>query len=202
MSQPSVRLIKRFTYRGQTQEWSNTYHFTGDAVNWPSPSVRWTVLMKHIAEAEVTCYPASVELITAIGYTSDGTPAAFIYDFTTDAAAPWNGTFTPGSTDVEMPGDVAIMGRWQLDKTSRLGKQIYLRKFFHGVYSDETTNDAVSPDQQAAIASYMDTWARAGFSDNLALHYITSADNHGIGPHAVAQYLSTRRLKRRGSSPL
>jgi hypothetical protein len=197
----SVTLIKQMTYRGDpTEEWSNKYYLTGTI---PADSTAWKALADALIAQEKLLYLATCKVIRAYGHDSDDPNASAVwsYDYLV-AGTSVPGTMTTG-TGTYPAGDQAAWVRW---KTSRLtnpgGKAIYLRKYFHGVPTTESS--AGNPD---GIASTWPTVAQAfgskmrdgTFLDARTLRSRTH--NETLIGHNVSTYITVRTLKRRGKRP-
>jgi len=194
---PSLTLVKKFDYRGNDEEWTNTYFFTGDA---PTSPASWKTLADNVAAGEKTLYPSSTHIVRAIGHEAGESVAVWSYDYeaNTEEIA---GTYaeTGASRDA---GDTAQWIRWSTDQMTSLGKPIYLRSYYHpGFRQTSGTADQVAPSWQTAAQAYGDDWID-GFLDG------DSEERHRCGPHgavglvtAYSEFITTRTLKRRGRRP-
>jgi hypothetical protein len=108
-----------------------------------------------------------------------------------------------GTMDVsaghEAPGDCASWVRWATGETNSRGKAIYLRKYFHNVYVDETTNDLLTTPTVDALQTFGDAMLAEGMGD--AGLMCGPDGNVPAGPARAATYATTRTLKRRGARP-
>jgi hypothetical protein len=196
---PSLTIVKSFDYRGAPEEWSNTFFMTGDL---PSSPASWKTLADAVIAEEVLCYDAQTEVVRAIGHEAGQSVAVWSYDYAAHSATV-PGTFVAAGGDLTTPGDVAAWIRWSTDLLTSKGKPIYLRSYFHGVYSRPagTDRDLISTTQAAALLEYGQDWV-AGFVDGDGVTH-TRAGPHGVvGLVPLAStYLTTRTLERRGKRP-
>jgi hypothetical protein len=192
-----ITLVKEFPYRGAPEEWTNSYHFLG-----PDPG-DWSTVATNLRNLEMPCFASEVVFKRAYCYA--------VHDDATRAGVTeiveWGGitgTFsTSGLGLAGSSGDVAATVRWQTpDFTSGARpKRIYLRKYYHGVFSH---SDPVG--EQDALA----TEQLAKFE--LMAGALTEPDPIGAGDYCgprgalagnylVSPWLTTRTLKRRGKRP-
>lgn len=198
-SNPSLTIIKQFSYRGNDEEWGNTYFFTGPE---PSSDTEWKALADAVIADETAIYDSTVEVVRAIGHKAGDSVAVWGYDYASGSGAV-PGTFTGGGTGDRCSGDVAVWVRWHTDQLTSRGKPIYLRNYFHGAYAvgtSATTRDQVHADQRTALEALGAAW-NAGYT-------VDGTDRERTGPHGVtggtvasSAYLTTRTLKRRGRRP-
>jgi hypothetical protein len=177
--QPSLTLVKSFTYRGAPEEWSNTYFLTGDT---PVDSAHWKTLADNVIDDEKTLYDSSVTVVRAIGHEPGESVAVWSYDYAA-ASEEVAGTLTEGVSVVPQGGDSAAWIRWSTDQLTSRGKPIYLRSYWI-----------------TAAQAYGDAWI-AGYSDGTETY-------HRAGPHGVvglvalpSAFVTTRTLERRGKRP-
>lgn len=200
-----LTVIKKMTYRGDaTEEYSNTYWFTGTP---PANSAAWRTLFDAVVAIEKTVYLNSVSVIRGYGYADDTghkpgdtgavTPAAWSVDLSLAPETPVAGTLAIGSGAL-MPGDAAVWVRW---KTSRLtspgGKPIYLRKYFHvAVANAVNAGDTILTAQRTALLALGAKMYDGTLSGSRTL--TTAGQTDVITAHNASTYITTRSLKRRG----
>lgn len=193
---PSIVIVKSFVYRGQPEEWSNKYHFTGVT---PDDAAEWLTLIDGWANAERGCYTAGTKVVRAYGYEAGSNHANFVHDYTNGGVAPGSpGTFAPGTGNAA-PGDAAATVRWSTGDYNRRGKLIYCRKYFHDVWMPAGGHDTLHPDQAAAIASFAGVVTSGFFPGGARYCGPQGAD---LDNHTVDPFITTRTLKRRGKRPL
>lgn len=191
-----VVTIKRMAYRAEAaEEWSNRYALSGTA---PTTSADWRTLFDALVAAEKTCYSSACEVVRGLAYDSDADDALSVWsvDLTVSPNTVVPGTLTVTSAR-RLPGDVAVWVRW---KTSRRvnGKPVYLRKYFHDVWTASTgaanTADTPLAAQTTALAAFGNTMRTTGIDGGKVIR-----DQGGgtIEGHGVSAYTTTRTLKRR-----
>lgn len=186
MAAPGVVIYKTFTWRGNDEEWGNTYHFVGDP---PSSPADWRSLVDDLIALEKTVLGQMVTIERAICYENTDDPSVYSYDLSAFAGnVP--GTFTVGIGGVEaQEGGTAYMARWDTGRRSH-GKAIYLRKYWHpGIFLNTDPPDQVAPGLKTAVGTFANNvlaasgdWPGLAGPDgvapvgHLALPYITSRD--------------------------
>jgi hypothetical protein len=181
------------TYRDAAEEFSNRYHFTGEA---PVDHTGWHDLAVALWTILAPMFDPTITLVRAYGYLDDGTDSVMTIDFTAVPLAPLPGTGTVSG--IRSPGDAAMTSRWKTARVNSKGKPIYLRKYWHGVQQDTTDHDKVAGTQhsaqQTATAALIADWG--------------STSSQLCGPDGVVPtlpsasiWVTTRTLKRRGRRP-
>ena len=195
----SLTIVKSFPYRGAPEEWSNTFFMDGDL---PASPASWKTLADAVIAEEKLCYTSATEVVRAIGHQAGDSVAVWSYDYDAHSdTVP--GTFSPGVDDNPCPGDCACWVRWSTDALTSMGKPIYLRSYFHGVYQTTTGGDVdiASPTQMAALLEYGQDWI-AGFTDGDSVVHKRAGPHGVIGLVALAStFVTTRTLERRGRRP-
>lgn len=171
----SIVIRSSGSYRDTTRQWSNRYHFEGDL---PPDDAHWTTFADAIVALQKTCFIAALTIVEAVGYDSgSATPtnphgdAVFTKDYTTA------GTFVPAGSDIETPGDCAILVRYSTPARSSRNHPVYLFNYYHNAHAKSTDNDEVANDQKALLEAYATQWV-TGFSDG--------TENHErCGPHGA-----------------
>jgi hypothetical protein len=139
----------------------------------------------------------TVTIIGALCYEDMTDDAVYSYDMVAyDADLAGERTGSDGNL---MSGDDAIWIRFATGRVSDQGKPIYLRKYFHGVFSSSSS----APDTFSAAQ-------RTAFQTLAAAVLDTSGDWPGLGDlqgaalpggYLTSSYITTRTLKRRGRRP-
>lgn len=190
----SIVSVKTFTYRDSGEEWSNRYHFQGDA---PSTPADWRSLCDDFALLEKTVLTNQSTIIRFLCYENDTDPTVYSYDLAAFAGTVV-GTWALGSgSQGWTSGDVVYLIRWNTGRLSTKGKPVYLFKYYHGAASSDSDRDKPPASLETAMASFANTVRTASSS------WPGLADKTGtepVGYHAET-YLTTRTLKRRGRRP-
>lgn len=188
----SVTIIKHFSWRGNTEEWSNRYHLTAA----PSDDTAWKSLADALIALEKTIYPYQHVVVRAYGHTSDDDPAVWSYDYLAHSESV-AGTLSISARYLN-PGDVACWVRWDTGRNDSRGHNIYLRKYFHGTINDGTTPDAIADPQGTALTAFGE--ALLDPIDG-SISMAGPDGNAPPGPVAKSAWATTRTLKRRGARP-
>lgn len=189
---PSITILKRCTYKSVLEEFGNTYHFSGTQ---PADLAAWKTLADAIIAAERPTMPADVEFVQAYGYNAgnDNSVAQIDYRVSPNVVLSGTGGFTGGGRNNL---EVAATVRWPTPGFTSRGKRIYLRKYYHAVYT------SVFPDMDKLLASQKATFAT--FAAKLIDGTLPGGFKY-CGPQGavasapqVNDYTTTRELKRRG----
>lgn len=192
-NQPSITIIKRFQYRGADEEFSNKYHFSGTV---PTSSAEWKTLADAIIAAEKLATSSLVKFTRAYGYVAGSNLSVAQIDYKA-LGAEVTGQYAPIGNTQQVAGDIAAVIRWLTPGVTSRGKKIYLRKYMHGIYSDLDA-DKLAADQRTKLATFA-----AKMIDGTLPGSATYCGPQGATASMpeVAQYLTTRTLKRRGKRP-
>lgn len=189
-------MIFTFQYRGNDEEWSQQYHFTGSA---PSDHAGWVDLVDALQNILKDCQTDRVTFVRAYCYTDTDNDSVT----TVEAAELTHGLVGTLSTSAVpvAPGDAAVWMRWKTSRTNTHGHAVYLRKYFHSVIlSGETddTQDSVASAQVSALTTSI-AQIQDGLSDWPGL--AGPAGDETFLANGVSSFVTTRTLKRRGRRP-
>lgn len=189
----AVTIVKQMTYRGQSEEWSNTYMLDGVT---PTNEGAWKALADAIIASEKTCYNAGSKVVRAYGYEADNDHAVWSYDYAA-ATATVPGTAVT-NTGFPWAGDQAGWLRMRAGTTSS-GKPKYIRKYFHsGGAPNSDPPDAVMPSLRTAYIAHGTKMTDGTLPGQMK--WIAPGGTVGTLP-AASPYVTTRTLKRRGRRP-
>jgi len=186
--------VKRFLYRGVTEEWSNRYHFGGSA---PSDPTAWRTFADGLIAAEREILRGDTYITRVLCYEDTDDDSVYTYDLASFGGEVLGSDPASIGSDY-MPGDVATTIRWDTGRRSSTGKPIYLRKYFHNAGQATGTTDNVDAGTLAA----MNTFAADVVTGLTGGFVIAGPDGSSPSEAGVASpYTTTRTLKRRGRRP-
>jgi len=191
---PSITIVKRFTYRGNPEEFSNTYHFSGTV---PADYAAWKALADAIITQEKAVVPADVSFVQAYGYVAGNELSVAQIDYTIPPNTVVVGVFT-GSAGQKGSGDQAATTRWASSTFTSRGKRIYARKYWHPPYLEPANPDQLRSGYvtvlQAFAAKLIDGTLPGSFKYCLP-------QGAALAAPETSPYVTTRTLKRRGKRP-
>jgi hypothetical protein len=195
MAAPGVTSVKSFPYRGAAEEWSNQYHFVGDA---PDDHAGWVALCTSLADLEVAILHEDTTILRYYCY-EDTADDAVDTVICADESIDGTGGRAIGASEHLAPGDAAAWVRWKTARTNTHGKPIYLRKYFHGVILTSSAGDG--DDIEATQKTDYGDFGGAINGVHGDWPGIAGPDGVAPGASAVSPFVTTRTLKRRGARP-
>lgn len=193
---PSLILVKEFTYRGEPEEFSNKYHFSGDQ---PGTAGEWLTLANGWITEEKKCYDASVRFVRAYGYEASSDHANWVHDYEALGGVQV-GTYPINvGPEVRAPGDAAATIRWSTGEYNTRGKLIYCRKYLHGAVVQSADTDQLAAAYKTALEGFAAV-VISGFFPGAAEY--CGPQGATLRDQRVDGFVTTRTLKRRGKRPL
>lgn len=190
----SVTIVKRMTYRGVGEEWSNSYHLDGTT---PTTDAEWKTLIDAIVASEKACYITTVKVVRGYGYVAGVEAAASTVDYTA-LSAEVAGTFAVGANVHAWAGDQAAMLRAKRTGNGEGGKPVYLRKYFHGGAVDQGYPEAPASGLKTAYVTHGTKMLSGTLPGSMV--WVAPNGENATMPLAMP-WMTTRTLKRRSKRP-
>jgi hypothetical protein len=190
-----ITTVKSFTYRDVAgEQWSNSYHF--DAIP-PSNPTTWKIVVDALATHEATALPTGTKIVQAYGYDTDDPLASSVFGWNYTAAGDEKlGAAGPPGDAQKIAGDQALMFWAKTDQLNTKGRNIFLRKYWHGGYALAADQDKISATYKSTLQTFVDALV-AGTIVELG-HWRAQREPSTILAHGVDPWVTTRSLKRRG----
>lgn len=180
---PSIKVIKTFTYRGAVKTYSNRYHF--DNLK-PTDNTHWTTLSDAIVAAEkATIHSTSgVTIVGTSGYDAGSEIPVFSKTYTTVGTA----TFTSAGI---VAGDSCALVRYSTAQRTTKNHPIYLFNYVHPAFNQGSIGDQLNPTQKTTLETYAAAWV-AGFSDGTVTHHRCGPQGHVATGYRVDPWIRHR----------
>lgn len=182
---PSVKIVKSFSYRGETKLWSNRYHMNGGSV--PDQS-HFNTLADAIVTAEKAIYKSDVTIVSAVYYAAGSDLPVYSKSYSTAGTLVTTGMYAG-------PGDAAALLRYSTAARTAKNHPVYLYNYYHRpMATTGTYGDSLDTTYVAAINTYAGSWM-TGFSDG-ATTYVRAGPNGATATgHSVNAYFRHRDLR-------
>lgn len=191
----SIVIAKSINYRGAPEIYTNKYHLEGTT---PTTLAEARTLLRAIWSSERGALGANTKLTGGSFYVAGNEAARFMFDATNmgGTTAENSGGIT-SNTGEGTPGDAAVWVRWGTTERNSKNKPIYLRKYFHG-FPTEADGDIPAAAVRAALAAHGAKMYDGTLPGGMKVCGPQGAD---AVSHAVAQFVTTRTLKRNARVP-
>lgn len=154
---PSIKIVKTFAYRGGTRTWSNRYHLTGTAPT----DAEFDVLAEALQDLEEVCFTTGVTFTEGVCYQAGSdVPVRTV-------SLSGTGSFSPATGRIQCPGDAAAVVRFATTQRTSKNHPIYLFKYYHGVYAQQTSQPNNVGDDQGTLFQALGDALVAGISDGV-----------------------------------
>jgi hypothetical protein len=201
MAAAMITVTKTFTYRGEAELWSGSYHLTDHPVD----PTAWGDLAGAISVWERPCFTADVVPWAYLGYENSDDPSVW-GALASDLSISVPGTLAVGS-DQYMAGDQASTFGIKTGLFSTKGKPIWLRKYFHGgVVAAADPADYIGMGLNSALSDFTahlidDEMGLTSGDTGSPIYYADKSGRRPDGPARVDSFVTTRTLERRGKRP-
>lgn len=190
----SIVIAKSFNYRGSPEVWTNKYHLEGTT---PADLAAARTLLRAIWDSEKVVLGSDVTLVGGSFYNAGNEAAAFMFDATNIGGTSATNAGS-SSTSATTPGDTSVWVRWGTAERNSKNKPIYLRKYFHGIPLQASDGDIVPSATRTALLAHGAKMYDGSLPGGMKICGPQGADAIS---HGVAQFTTTRTLKRNARTP-
>lgn len=178
----SLRVIKTFSFKGVTREWSNRYYFFGSP---PADATHWTTLSDAVVLAEKAVYTTRHTIVRTHGYLAGTDVPAFTKVYATA------GTLAaPGG--LEQAGEVCMLVRYETTVRSVKNHPVYAYNYYHGVQaSSGAAPDTPVAAMNTALSTYAAAWV-TGFNDGTTNHVRATPSGNVCVGRTIRPFLTHR----------
>jgi len=184
-TQASIKVIKSFSYRGQTHQWSNRYFLNNTSID---TQAHFNTLADAVVLAEKAIYNAAVTIIGVNYYAPGSEVAVWTRSYSTA------GTYA--TTTGTAPGDCAALVRYTTSQRTSKNHPLYLFNYYHGIVAAGYPNqDQVAATQATALGTYANSWV-SGFSDGVTTYKKAGPRGAVATGYVVETYVTHRDFPR------
>lgn len=184
-TQASIKVIKQFTYRGATRQWSNRIYLNNTSID---TQAHFNTLSDAIVTAEKAIYDSGTTIIGTAYYAPGSDVAVWTRSYSTAGT----GIFGAGA---RAPGDAAALIRYTTSQRTSKNHPLYLFNYYHGVVTVGGGGDTILAAQATAYGTYANAWV-SGFSDGVTTYKKAGPRGAVATGYVVETYITHRDFPR------